>query len=221
MPSCVSRAFDECHSVLCSEGLSSTIVGNDGSHFPLWEVTFCDDTTLPVVSSAPLLVSKTSVVLEVALSTFCSYGPSLSWIMAKPRQPPCLTAMAPKPRCARWLPWTADASFIGGCPHFLSLVTSHKHLSTQLCVSNELKLEIVSKAVFIKSGLGPRPLHHCRRGRQQSLVFTRDQSISAKGLRPHVATLPVFRLPGPCPLPLRDINSSSSHYLGVGCCHYG
>ena len=55
-----SRVLDKFHSALSSEGLTSSIVGRDNLPFQLFEVAYCDDTAVPVVSEAPVLVDKTS-----------------------------------------------------------------------------------------------------------------------------------------------------------------
>ena len=78
-----SRVLDKFHCALCSEGLSSSIVGRDNLPFQLFEVAYCDDTAIPVVSEAPHLVDKVSLVTEVAVTVFMSFGLHVSFYNGK------------------------------------------------------------------------------------------------------------------------------------------
>ncbi len=69
-----SGVLDKFRCALCSEGLSSSIVGGDNLPFQLFEVAYFDDAAIPVVSEAPHLVDKVSLVTEVAVTVFMSFG---------------------------------------------------------------------------------------------------------------------------------------------------
>ncbi len=100
----------------------------------------------------------TKLLTEVAVTVFMSFGLHVSFDNGKTEAVAYFTgagskaaqqALAEKGSCSLF-------SFLG-VQYMLKFVKSHKHLGSHLSVSNELRLEIVSKAGYIQSGIGAIP----------------------------------------------------------------
>ncbi len=150
-----SRVLGKFHCALISEGLTSSIADRDNLPLQLLEVTYCDDTAVPVISDALGLVDKASLVTEVAVTVFMSFGLHVSFDNGKTEAVAyfCGFGSTIAQRALAAVGSCSMFSFLG-VSYTLNFVKSYKHLGSHFSVSNELRLEIVSKAGYIKSGIG-------------------------------------------------------------------
>ncbi len=143
-----SRVLDKFHQALCSEGLSSSIVGNDQTPFQLCEVAYCDDTAILVVSDAPHLVNKVSLVTEVAVMVFMSFGLQVSFDSGKTEAAAFFSGAASK-AARRSLAEIGNCSRFGllGVMYALKFVKSYKHVAMSFGSKLCLKRAILSQVL--------------------------------------------------------------------------
>ena len=149
-----ARVISRFHSALICEGLQSYITSASQPPLQLQEVTYCDDTAFPVVGAADEIVGKTCRVVSLAFLTFAVYGLALSFENKKSEVVPMF--VGPNSNKARRDLAEVDNIKVFECCgrfHHLRFVDSYKHVGGNFSVANDLKLEVVSKAGYIRSSV--------------------------------------------------------------------
>lgn len=147
---CMSRVLGLFRVSLAKDGLDSSIKIN-GVDFDVHDVSFIDDTAMPVVSSCEHICKKIGLIAECAFSVFASFGMRLNFNPGKSEATVSFRGQGCK-LAARALALGSNSIPIA-CGHFSSLrvVNSYSHVGTSSPAGYNMCDEVTKRNAMMRS----------------------------------------------------------------------